>query len=255
MAEHDSNRAILYRKRMKRGLLNLQNVTLVSINGTTNSDLSLAALEISARSIHFGATKLLAACAPTRPIPPNIEFVVVPKMDWDGYNEFSVKRLVRHVETDFVLSVQPDGFVLNPLNWRSDFLNFDYIGAPWPWSVSGANPSCRVGNSGFCLRSRRFLQQTSSLKRPQGMPDDVFFCSLKRLKLEKAGIRFAPPKIAARFSIENPIPENPRGSILHVFGFHGRTTPRARGLCQWLQDWHQACLPLHRSKTASKRLG
>ena len=31
--------------------------------------------------------------------------------------------------TDFVLTIQHDGFILNPDAWRDDFFDYDYIGA------------------------------------------------------------------------------------------------------------------------------
>jgi Protein of unknown function (DUF5672) len=225
--------------RAKRHPLDLKNVTLLSANGTSNSDLSLSALEISARHIQFGSIKLLAAVNPERLIPPGIEFIRVPQMDLAGYNKFSIKRFVNYVKTDFVLIVQPDGFVLNPKNWRADFLNYDYIGAPWPKELCDDHPDYRVGNSGFCLRSRRFLEQTSRLRYSPGSIDDVLFCRRRREKLEAQGIRYAPPKIAARFSVELPVPENPRTSTQLVFGFHGRCTQRTNNLCEWLCHWNE----------------
>jgi hypothetical protein len=224
---------------MNRNLLHLENVTLLSANGTSNSDLSLAALEVSARQIRFGAIKLLAAVVPTRPIPSNIGFVIIPKMDLQGYNKFSVKNFVKYVDTDYALIVQPDGFVLNPERWQSCFLDYDYIGAPWPESLCGNFPKYRVGNSGFCLRSRRFLEQIARLRYSPGSADDILFCRRQRQKLEDRGIRYATPKIAARFSIELPVPENPGASIRHVFGFHGKITLRHRHLCRWLCDWNK----------------
>ena len=224
---------------MNSNLLNLENVTLLSANGTSNSDLSLAALEVSVRRIRFGSVKLLAAIAPTRPIPSNIEFVVIPQMDLQGYNRFSVKNFVNHVVTDYVLIVQPDGFVLNPERWQSCFLDYDYIGAPWPKNLCGNFQKYRVGNSGFCLRSRRFLEQVARLRYLSRSADDILFCRRQRHKLEGQGIRYAPPKIAARFSIELPVPENPSASTCHVFGFHGKITLRHRHLCRWLCNWNK----------------
>ena len=36
-------------------------------------------------------------------------------------------RLASYIETDFVLIVQYDGFVLHAQAWDDDFLNYDYI--------------------------------------------------------------------------------------------------------------------------------
>ena len=83
----------------------LKNVTLLTANGTNDSDLSLAALQASARHIRFHSIKLLAASAPSRPIPSNIELVLIPNMDWEGYNAFSVKNLPSYVSTEYVLKI------------------------------------------------------------------------------------------------------------------------------------------------------
>jgi hypothetical protein len=224
---------------MEKGLLYLGNVTLLSANGSADSDLSLAALEISARQIRFASIKLLAASAPSRPIPSNIEFIAIPPMDLAGYNTFSVKRLVEYVGTDYVLTVQPDGFVVHRRCWQPVFLDYDYIGAPWPRKLCGAHPNHRVGNSGFCLRSHKFLEETSLLNFSRTFRDDILICRERRQKLESKGIRYAPPKVAAHFSVELPVPENPDADTRHAFGFHGMLTSRTRCLCRWLHNWNK----------------
>jgi hypothetical protein len=224
---------------VKNNTLHLKNVTLLSANGASDSDLSLAALQVSSRHIQFGAIKLLAAAAPSRIIPSHIEFISIPKMDLEGYNRFSIKNFVKYADTDFVLIVQPDGFVLNLGRWQSRFLNYDYIGAPWPEEFCGKFPNYRVGNSGFCLRSRRFLEEAARLYYSRGSADDVFFCRRKREILESKGIRYAPPKIAANFSVEFSVPENPGADLRNVFGFHGGRVPQTRRFCEWLRNWNK----------------
>lgn len=227
----------------------LKQVTLLSVNGAEDPHVSLAALQVSARHIQFHSIKLLVAKTLSCRVPPNIELVRIPRMNWDDYNEFSVKDLLGHVSTEFVLTVQTDGFVLNHRRWRKCFLDFDYVGAPWPEAMREGTLNNRVGNSGFCLRSRRFLDHTSRLNRPAGMADDILFCRREFSRLAMHGIRYAPPPVAALFAVENSVPENPTASLRDVFGFHGRRTRKTRRLCDWLRN---RSIPVESQSNASK---
>ena len=83
----------------------------------------------------------------------------------------------------------------------------------------------RVGNGGFSLRSRKLVEVTSkinfnSLKFPI-KSEDLIICHYLYREMIKNGIRFAPPKLAAQFSIESP--GNLYGQdVDSVFGFHGK---------------------------------
>jgi hypothetical protein len=124
------------------------------------------------------------------------------------YSRFMVKALGDCIETDFALVVQYDGYVLNGRRWRAEFLDYDYIGAPW--SRGG------VGNGGFSLRSLRLLKALRDRRIAELVPEDVAICTTYRGLLESEyGIRFAPVDVAARFSFETLPPPQP------TLGFHG----------------------------------
>ncbi len=135
--------------------------------------------------------------------------------DYEEYNRFMLKNLYFHIETDFALSAQFDGFIVNPAAWTDDFLQYDFIGAPWPCS----RPEYAVGSGGFSLRSRRLLKalQDDRIVLPDDQPaEDVCICRTYRSILEvDHGIRFAPVELAARFCHESGpfVPD--------TFGFHG----------------------------------
>jgi hypothetical protein len=139
------------------------------------------------------------------------------------YNRFVVEDLCDFVNTDYVLMTQPDGFIINPKAWKDEFLNFDYIGAPWPW-----HGVC--GNGGFCIRSKKFLEVSSKLNyipdhpEYQCCPEDSFLChpNYNRSFMIENGIKFADMKTALEFSFEHPIPLYPEHTIKHSFGFHGK---------------------------------
>jgi hypothetical protein len=109
------------------------------------------------------------------------------------------------------LCIQWDGFVLRGEAWDPAFLDYDYIGAPWPHFRDAYN----VGNGGFSLRSRRLLEACKELPFDRSELEDVLICRRWRPQLEQQGIRFAPERIAQRFAYERTIPTGDE------FGFHG----------------------------------
>ncbi len=84
--------------------------------------------------------------------------------DIDAFNYKMVYELGSHIHTDFALIVHADGFVVHPEMWREEFLDYDYIGAPWPLPPEGDTTTyrdrdgniCRVGNSAG-IRSKRLM--------------------------------------------------------------------------------------------------
>lgn len=128
------------------------------------------------------------------------------------YSHFVLKQLRRYVGTSHVLLVQWDGYIVNPKAWTDEFLEYDYIGAPWGWHKDAH----RVGNGGFSLRSRRLLDALADPEIMASDPEDEAICRRYRPLLEERyGIRFAPEDLAKRFSFETTYPEE------MPFGFHG----------------------------------
>lgn len=128
------------------------------------------------------------------------------------YSRVVFESLLSHVATDHALIVQWDGFALNASAWDSTFLDYDYIGAPWP-QFSGP---VSVGNGGFSLRSRKLLRALRDPDMILHSPEDLCICHTNRQLLEdRYAIRFAPPEIAQRFSFERLARSGP------TFGFHG----------------------------------
>jgi hypothetical protein len=123
-----------------------------------------------------------------------------------------IKELGRYIETSHVLLIQWDGFVVNPMSWNDEFLDYDYIGARWGWLTDGH----AVGNGGFSLRSKRLLEALGDPHIAELEPEDVAICRTYRAYLESAhGIRFAPEGVADRFAFEATYPTG------LPFGFHG----------------------------------
>jgi hypothetical protein len=127
------------------------------------------------------------------------------------YSRFMLRDLAQRISTTHALCVQWDGFVVNGSAWDPRFLDYDYIGAPWPHFRDEHN----VGNGGFSLRSRRLLEACRDLPFDGVQSEDIVIARLCRPKLEEQGIRFAPESVARRFAYER---------FSHTgreFGFHG----------------------------------
>ena len=213
----------------------LPDVTLVAIDGTVNPGATAASLAAAASRMDFARTLLLSPVRPTdgEAGAATAEWIEIPRLTLKGYNQFCLADLHRFVTTSHCLTVQSDSRIVNPGAWDDGWLVFDYIGAPWPPGHT-ATPY-RVGNSGFCLRSRRLLQATASLPndsyvwRGRVKPssrDDVITCVMYREQLEGLGLRFAPVEVAARFSFESVTPESP--ALSDQFGTHELHSRRGR---------------------------
>lgn len=168
----------------------------------------------------------------------NIDVITIPTISTkEQYSMFVIKELNKYIDTDFVLMIQYDGFIINPGSWTSEFQKYDYIGAKWWWYTDGYN----IGNGGFSLRSKRLLQalmdesiNASSVE----YGEDTLICRTYRGLLEnKYGIKFAPEFIADRFSFERSEP------VSETFGFHGLYNMWRFIMPEYLEDFLKALFP------------
>jgi hypothetical protein len=156
------------------------NLTVVTVTGEAGPDGAAAAVPSLVHSTAQlpGARALMIS--PDRPpaLPAHVEHRRVKPFGYIGYSLFILYCLEFFIETDFALIVQKDGWILDAANWRDEFRNYDYIGAP---SVSGMTIDAEgvrmlhngftwqafvgrtdvqlypVYNGGLSLRSRRLL--------------------------------------------------------------------------------------------------
>jgi hypothetical protein len=206
----------------------LETVTLLGIDCVDAQRLSLA-MEICQKDFEFANVKLLTSLKASK--LKNV-VKIKPLNSVEKYSRFVLEELDKYVETEYVLIVQYDGFILNSKVWTDEFLKYDYIGAPWlvaDWSVKNFDfppelmSKLVVGNGGFSLRSKKLLSLTSKLIKKGTIerynPEDVAICVYYRKLFEDNGIKFAPVKLAKQFSFESE-------DRLHFtwdgqFGFHG----------------------------------
>ncbi|HZI84575.1 MAG TPA: DUF5672 family protein [Casimicrobiaceae bacterium] len=190
-------------------MLELPAVTLCCVD-TANPDLALRALRLSASRVRFGRALFLTD---RQHDCPGIEVRRVPTLaSRAAYSQFVLKELRAHIDTDYVLLTQWDGYVVHPDAWRDDFLGCDYLGAKWSWH----DASQSVGNGGFSLRSRKLLDALQDPRIELSGPEDETICRTFRPLLEREhGIVFGSEALADAFAFEASYP------LGRPFGFHG----------------------------------
>ena len=187
-------------------MLELPDVTLVSI-ATVCHELTTMAIEDCTSRVNFGDVQVYS----DRDIWPGTRHIE-PFVDLSKAGEFTTYELPYNIKTSHALFIHYDSWVLDADMWNSEYLKYDYIGAPW-WYTDGFN----VGNSGFCLRSvalMKFLAEHKD-KFPMAMPEDDVLCRGYRSILPQ--FTWAPQELAQAFSFERV---RPAIDSRH-FGFHG----------------------------------
>ena len=195
-------------------MLDLNNITLVTIDGKGDNLMALKALKYSTSNIKFGAVKYISPC--NLGDDSFYEYVKIDLLSYDDYNNFCINKLNDYITTEYVLIIQDDGFVINSQLWSNDFLNYDYIGAPWDnghlyfnsqrWSkihekFKKSGLQYTVGNGGFSLRSKKLLNSIKTVvKDYNNEPEDVFISIFLRKELETNSCIFAPFDVAKLLS-------------------------------------------------------
>jgi ADP-heptose:LPS heptosyltransferase len=194
---------------------NLPNVTLICVD-TVNYGKAIDAISQSLNQIQPAKTIWFTDIH----MKDSFDVVQIPTVkSKDEYSHFIIKKLGEYIKTSHVLVIQADGYVLDGDAWSDEFLQYDYIGAPWLYP-DGRN----VGNGGFSLRSaklQKILMEDPYIEYIY--PEDEAIGRLYRHYLEKKyDIKFAPEELAHKFAYELNQPTQP------TFGFHGKFHPPYR---------------------------
>ncbi len=215
--------------------MKLNNVSLISVCGNAKyKDPIKKAMRHCLKKMDFQDVLLLSN-------EDDSEFpcIKIPQLDQALYSQFCVQSLFDYIKTDYCLMIQWDGFIINEHLWSDEFLKYDYIGAPWPYHDHS------VGNGGFCIRSKKFLEYSAKLKYQSNIPfqegvaggvyvtpEDWFLCIHNYDFMLYHGITFAPATLAYNFSVEHSCSPKFKTSLIKVFnpnelstyksfGFHG----------------------------------
>ena len=192
-------------------MITLNNITLICIDDNTFRGIN--SINKSIKQVNFGAVKLLTGnykgCQQQNICISNLD---APLGSKENYSKFVLRELNNYVDTPFVLITQWDGFVINGDGWKDEFFDYDYIGARWVWDNV-------VGNGGFSLRSKKFLEVCSTFSFELTHPEDHQICRIYKEDLEKLGLKFATSEVAHKFAVENE-------TYTNQFGYHGGSRPR-----------------------------
>ena len=85
---------------------------------------------------------------------PGSTWIKIKPIDFPTYSKVMFKDMHKYVKTTHYMVVQYDGMPTDSTYWDPEYLNYDYIGAVWPWHPEGSN----VGNGGVSLRSRKLAK-------------------------------------------------------------------------------------------------
>ncbi len=182
--------------------ISLPKVTLIAVSGIGHkSDENIVALKKSCEGIEFGEVKYIQ---------------LGEIKDIDTWNRAVIYELPKYVETSHALFVHGDGHVINSTLWKPEWLELDYVGAPWPLPVDGysyrseSGKLQRVGNS-VSLRSKKLMDLVAH--RPWkpyygNTNEDGFICCHNREWLEEQGCKFGTLEQALDFGREYNLPEH-----------------------------------------------
>lgn len=192
-------------------MLSLPNVTLVAM-GSTDIEGMRKALDYSASKVNFGEVKLIEH----------------PCNGIDAWNKAIVFDLGGYISTPYALLIHPDGGIGQADSWNDKWLEYDYIGSPWPLPTDDFSyrdikgQIQRVGNS-VSLRSKKLMDLPKKLgmewKSFHGNTnEDGYICVNMRHVFEENGCKFAPFEEAVKFGCETLLPEH--ADVPNPFVYH-----------------------------------
>lgn len=150
----------------------------------------------------------------------------IPVIDWPdklAAGLFYYTEAATKIKTSHALLMEWDAGLNDPAMWSDEFLQYDYIGAPWPSAAMARQfPNRLVGNGGFMLQSKRLIDFVYRNRDRFPITTDVHISCRYRPAIEAEGnLKWAPADVAVRFAFEgwDGIPrltERPKS-----FGYHG----------------------------------
>lgn len=198
-------------------MLDLPTVTLLCVE-TQMHEMARITIADMMTKVNFAEIVIQSDKPDLIPIP-GARYVVVP--NWPEKiqcGRYCYNEAPEFVNTPHMIFTEWDGGIRDVNAWNPDFLNYDYIGAPWPGRAAGQwDPKgFSVGNGGFTLWSSKLMKAVREHPTPCGT--DVDIAVHMRPALEAAcGAKWAPEELAYTFSFEHGI-ESRRAQT--SFGYH-----------------------------------
>ena len=221
-------------------------LTIVSVYGHNDGSSVIPSISHSMKQLP-GSKGLLLSLSKPENLPDYIQWKRIGIVDYLQYSVFMMHLLQAHIETDYCLVVQDDGWVLSGENWKDDYYNYDYIGAPSHCGLVGNEfhlgfgwtqfpDRIAVQNGGFSLRSKKFLEAPNKFgvthKQAQDIHnwnEDAQLTALFRRDLESCGMKYAPEEVAKKFAIEYVCPEYHDDLNFHELVGHHAQSRRLKG--------------------------
>ena len=183
-------------------MIKIPNCTLICLSGIGyRTDKMVNALNHSSKEITFG----------------DVKYIQLGEIkDIDSWSKATIYELPKYIETEYCLLIHENGFVVHPESWKDEWLDYDYVGSPWPLPKNDVSYRdedgniVRVGNS-VSLRSKKLMDliATREWRKVFGYyNEDGFICCHNRKWLEDQGCKFAPLEVAKYFGRELEMPEN-----------------------------------------------
>jgi len=206
----------------------MKSITLVAIDGigTETTKYQEICEKIIKKFGFLNINEVLFITANKNYFNSNFNVIYTDRLYYLDLNVLLFQKLINFSNGEYFMTIQTDGYPLNDNLWDDQFLNYDYIGAPWPKGMGWTPDAPLVGNGGFSIRSRKLYEITKNITgyadyfRTYGVNEDVMLSFKLRSFLEENKINFAPVDIASRFSVEIPLSDD--HNINTAFGFHGK---------------------------------
>ncbi len=159
--------------------------------------------------------------------PNNIRLIPIPSVYGDNMTHHDYNTLLTSPEfwdqlhAPKVLIFQTDTGIRK--NDILRYYEYDYIGAPWSWTVAGQN-NIHIGNGGFSLRSRSWMKEICTLKtrddtytdKTTGEPEDIFYA---RHLIYCDDVKLPSFDVANDFAVEHNFSDDPMG-FHKAYDFH-----------------------------------
>lgn len=205
-------------------MLRLPDVTLIVVE-TRAHELCRRTLNDCMSKVLFGDV-LIYTDKPESMKPLCGQARFAPVTDWPdkkAAGNFYYTDAAGPIKTGFALLMEWDAGIIDPTSWTDKFYDYDFIGAPWPWSRDDhPRDKMDVGNGGFSLWSKRLVDYVIAHRRDIPMYTDIDISRTHRRFIEKAGFRYADYDLAEQFAFEGwngkglaDLPDGPS------FGYHG----------------------------------